>query len=128
LALGQQAAEDEADEPCEFPAGAGYGDVSELFTEFETDAHRRLRLQAQGDLEWQTIEERAVFYGELKGFAIEKGYKPGWAAMKYKDRFGYFPERSVEASPAFDCSLATRVWIDTVNRDFWRTQKRKGRK
>src|SRR5439155_23738254 len=33
------------------------------------------------------VQARALFYAELRGFAAERGYKPGWAAHKYRERF-----------------------------------------
>ena len=98
------------------------GDVSKDVI-METDAYRRTSPQAS--MEWLTIEERAIMYGEFKGYAEEKGYKPGWAAAKYKDRFGDWPPASVKATPTLECSSQTRMWIDATMRDFWRTKKRK---
>ena len=88
----------------------------------DTDAHRRL---AQAEIEWMTQEERAIMYGELKGYAEEKGYKPGWAAAKFKDRFGDWPSPAVKATPTMECSIQTRMWIDATMRDWFKTRKRK---
>ena len=90
----------------------------------DTDAHRRL---AQAEIEWMTQEERAIMYGELKGYAEEKGYKPGWAAAKFKDRFGDWPSKEVKATPTLECSSQTRMWIDATMRDFWRMRKREAK-
>src|SRR5439155_6832661 len=35
-------------------------------------------------------QDRAVFYAELRGVAEERSYKSGWAAHKYRERFGEF--------------------------------------
>ena len=97
-------------------------------TEFVTVARRRLDNE-QANIEYMTIEEQAIFYGELKGYAAEKGtYKPGWPAAKFRARFGDWPSRNVEATPTLDCTAETRAWIDATMRDFWRTQKRKVRR
>lgn len=98
------------------------GDVSRDVI-METEAYKRTSPQAA--IEYMTIEERAIMYGELKGYAEEKGYKPTWAMAKYKDRFGYWPPASVRATPTLECSDLTRIWIDATMRDFWRTRKRK---
>jgi DNA repair protein RadD len=37
-------------------------------------------------------EERMHFFLELSGYAQMKGWKPGWAAYQYKERFGEWPE------------------------------------
>ena len=98
----------------------------------ETEAHRRLRLieertrpLTQADLDWHTADERAVIFSELKGYAAEraaagKPYKAGWAAMKFKARFGIFPPRDIEAAPATECSEETRRWIKATMRDSWK--------
>jgi len=91
----------------------------------ETDAHRRLS-NVQADLEWLTIEEKAIMFGEFKGYAEEKGYKPTWAVAKYKDRFGEWPTANVKATAPIPCSPATRMWIDATVREFWRMKKRRG--
>ena len=39
-----------------------------------------------------TIRPRATqWLGMLKAIAIERGYKPGWAAVNYKEKFGDWP-------------------------------------
>lgn len=35
--------------------------------------------------------QKAVFYSSLLGYAVKKGYKPGFAAMKFKEKFGHWP-------------------------------------
>ena len=88
----------------------------------ETDAHRRL---AQQEVEFMSIEEIALMFGELKGYAQEKGYKPGWASCKFKDRFGDWPSDDVKATPLLACGDLTRIWIEAVTRDWWRSRPRK---
>ena len=34
-----------------------------------------------------TYEEKCRFYAQLRGYAIEKGYRPGWAFVKYMEKF-----------------------------------------
>jgi DNA repair protein RadD len=45
----------------------------------------------------QTREQKAEFLAQALGYAITKGYKPGWAAMQYQDKYGVFPDMKVEA-------------------------------
>lgn len=40
--------------------------------------------------EW-SVEDKARFFGMLKGYAIERGYKKGWAVHSYKQKFGVTP-------------------------------------
>ena len=88
---------------------------------FVTDARRRLD---QEDLDWFTWEEREQFYGELKGFAAEKGYNPAFAAVKYKVRFGEYPnDRHVRYAEARPCGPQTRLWIKATQQGFWRKRR-----
>lgn len=41
--------------------------------------------------EWG-IEDKADFFAQLKSYGRDKGYKSGWAANKFKDRFGHWPD------------------------------------
>ncbi|MCG5526870.1 MULTISPECIES: DEAD/DEAH box helicase [Halorhodospira] len=53
----------------------------------ETDEQGRTKQQAQGD----RLVEQARFYAELRGVAQQRGYKDGWAANKFKEKFGTWP-------------------------------------
>ena len=45
-------------------------------------------------------ERKAEFFGELKWIARERGYSEGWAAHKYKSKFGVWPNAHKHARPA----------------------------
>jgi len=55
------------------------------------------------------IIDNKQFYSELLYYCKNKGYKDGWAAHKYKERFGVFP-RAIpqEVRPT---SIQTMKWI-----------------
>lgn len=56
-----------------------------------------------------TPAERALFHRQLLWIAHEKGYKPGWAAHKYREKFGDWPaDRHTFAEPPDD---AVRSWV-----------------
>ena len=57
---------------------AGEGELAELKRKNKTNRE-------------MTPEQKKKFYGELKGYAISKGFKIGWAAHAYKEKFGVFP-------------------------------------
>ena len=40
-----------------------------------------------------TMEEKANFFGMAKRYASDKGYSDGWAAHKYKEKFGVWPNK-----------------------------------
>jgi len=70
------------------------------------------KLMKVGSKKVWSYEEKKVFLAELKGYAIEHNYKPGWAGMKYKEKFGSFPEYFLNAvGPADVMSPGTLLWI-----------------
>jgi hypothetical protein len=58
-----------------------------------------------------TWDEKARFYGCAKLYANDHGYKDGWAANKYRDKYGVWPNdpRVSGALPAMD--PASHSWI-----------------
>lgn len=60
-----------------------------------------------------TAEQKADFYAELLGHAQERGFKPGWAYHKYRDKFGVAPS-AAKPEPA-PPSPATKSWITSQN-------------
>ena len=53
--------------------------------------------------------QRRRFYSELLGYAEEHSYSPGWAAHKFKEKFGHWPNGYDRV--AMEPSVATRNWI-----------------
>jgi superfamily II DNA or RNA helicase len=53
--------------------------------------------------------DRLAFHRQLAWIARERGYKPGWIAYKYREKFGDWPRvRSVEPIAP---EAATRAWV-----------------
>ncbi len=71
----------------------------------------------------EEIDQR-VFHAELCGLAIERGYKPGWAAHQFKAKFGDFPSRDLNHEPAVDPSLQTRRWVKSRQIAWWRARQK----
>jgi DNA repair protein RadD len=67
----------------------------------EFDRNRRSRPSGQ---------DRRQFLRELMWIADEKGFKPGWAAHKYREKFGEWPSFSGAVDPA-PPSDVTRSWV-----------------
>jgi len=61
-----------------------------------------------------TTKEKETFYSELRGYAITRGYKDGWAYWAYKDKFGVGPSNSFKGV-ALSPSAATLSWIKHRN-------------
>jgi superfamily II DNA or RNA helicase len=62
-----------------------------------------------------TQQEQIVFHAELRGHAVASGYKPGWAAHKFKDKFGHFPPWSWNDRPTCAPTVTTIRWIKSRN-------------
>jgi hypothetical protein len=59
-----------------------------------------------------TMAEKSQFFAELKAYGLEKQYKPGWASMKYKEKFSVWPDWSIkDIAPAPYSSAATAMFI-----------------
>jgi DNA repair protein RadD len=74
---------------------------------------------AEGQLGWVSrnrrtkangfsADDKQMFHRELTWIAGNRGYKPGWAAHKFREKFGEWPTRSVEPAPP---RAATLSWV-----------------
>jgi DNA repair protein RadD len=66
--------------------------------------------------------ERRRFFAELLGMAEERGYAPGWASHKFKERFGHWPNGydRVAMSP----SVSVRNWVRSRQIAFAKARER----
>jgi hypothetical protein len=64
-----------------------------------------------GSKRGHSIEQRRSFYGQLRSYALERGHKSGWAASKFKEKFGAFPPWDWNQLPHEVPEPATRSWI-----------------
>jgi DNA repair protein RadD len=55
--------------------------------------------------------DRMAFYLELRGLAAERGFKDGWAANSFREKFGDWPPRSWNSGPCAAPSVDTRRWV-----------------
>lgn len=67
-------------------------------------------------------EDKQRFYSELVFVAQSRGYKPGWSAIKYKEKYGVYP-RGLQDIPATP-SHATLKWIQS-RQIAWAKSKRR---
>ena len=81
-------------------------------TEVEAVDGELVELGSRRSGEKATIEDKAKFFAELRGHAAVRGYKEGWAANQYREKFGVWPNnpRVRYAQPA-PPSLKTQNWI-----------------
>jgi superfamily II DNA or RNA helicase len=62
--------------------------------------------------EW-SIDQKARFFGELIYYGQEKGYKSGWAANKYRERVGAWPNHpTIKFARPVPPSQLTRGWLN----------------
>lgn len=61
-----------------------------------------------------SLAEKQEFYNELYGYAMEYGYKQGWAYWTYKDKFGVAPPSGMKPTPIAP-SPTTRAWVKHRN-------------
>lgn len=54
---------------------------------------------------------REQFYQELRGYCVEKSWRQGWAAHKYKEKFDRYPPWDWANKPWQRPGLQTRRWI-----------------
>ncbi len=63
--------------------------------------------------EKHTAEQKADWYAQLIGYANFRGYKPGWAWHKYKEKFGVQPSMSTPAPKPL--GIDVERWIIAAN-------------
>jgi hypothetical protein len=72
-----------------------------------------------------TMAEKEQFLAELKCYSEERGYKPGWASNKFRDKFDCWPDWSIKhVPPAKFVSIVTAAWIKKTQ-DAWRRAQRR---
>jgi len=75
------------------------------------------------ELEGKTVSkvDKQTFYSELLYMVKNRGYKEGWAAWKYKEKFGVFP-RALEKTERIP-SLQTLNWLKSKAIAFAKARK-----
>jgi superfamily II DNA or RNA helicase len=58
-----------------------------------------------------TVQEKIVFHAELRWLAADRGYKSGWAAHQYKNKFGVFPPWDWNDRPTCEPTASTLSWV-----------------
>ena len=70
--------------------------------------------------------DRARFYGELRGIASERGYKPTWAACVFRERFDEWPPREWSSNPILEPLISTRRWIKSRSIAYAKSKRAEG--
>jgi DNA repair protein RadD len=66
---------------------------------------------------------RADFFQQLRAVQQMRGYKQGWAAHKFKDKFRHFPPWSYNDLPPIAPTDAVLRWIKSRNIAFYKAQR-----
>ena len=73
--------------------------------------------------EKSSVMSKANFYLQLRGYAITAGYKPGFAKIKFKEKFGEWPSRSWDSLTVEAPSAAVTAWVRGQQREFLKQRK-----
>lgn len=86
---------------------AEHKEAVEVFEAELTEIDRQRR--KKDNRQW-TKADKAQFFGELKKVAQDRGYKRGWAAYKYREKLGAWPN-AVDDAPLKEPSKETLAWV-----------------
>jgi DNA repair protein RadD len=78
-------------------------------SKIECEAGELVELRGKKKPAPPTMAEKQAFYSELLGYADDRGWRRGWAANKYRKKFGVWPKGLDEV--ALEPSTTTRNWI-----------------
>lgn len=88
--------------------------VAEAHSKIEPTAGELAELKRKAKEKPQPLP--SMFFAELRCYANDRGFKPGWAAMKFKDKFGKWPDCAIEhTAPALTVTKETLSWIKSRN-------------
>jgi DNA repair protein RadD len=69
-----------------------------------------------------TEDDRVFFFRQLRSVQQTRGYKNGWAAHKFKDKFGRFPPWDYNELPPAIPTDAVLRWVRSRNIAFAKRQ------
>jgi DNA repair protein RadD len=58
-----------------------------------------------------SFTDQRDFYAQLLWIASERGYQPGWAAHKFKEKIGDWPPPTMRRTSAVPPTAAVRSWV-----------------
>ena len=68
--------------------------------------------------------DKAIFYAELRGYEMMRGYKQGWASNQYRDRIGVWPAPDMKNVLPMTPKPSTASWIKS-RQIFWAKSRAK---
>jgi superfamily II DNA or RNA helicase len=99
--------------------------VAVKHNKIEPTAGELKELARQQKAEKENID-RGAFLAELKAYCERKGFKPGWASNKYREKFGVWPHNGIaQVAPQAGVSAAAIGWIKRGNIAWAKSQGRR---
>jgi DNA repair protein RadD len=74
---------------------------------------------------WSDPDERLRWHGMLAHIGQQRGYKPGWAAYKFKEKFGQWPPTSFFVTPITPSPEAL-AWVRSRNIAYAKARQKAG--
>jgi DNA repair protein RadD len=81
------------------------------------------KIQVKGKDRVWTQAEKESFYAQLLGYAHQHGYKDGWAANKFRDKHGSWPNGMKHVRPV-EPSFEVVSWIKAMNIRWAKSRRR----
>jgi DNA repair protein RadD len=75
------------------------------------------------DVAVNVVPDKASWYAQLAFIERERGYKPGWARWRYKEKFGVWPSYSVCGAPK-EATPEVRSWVRSRMIAYAKSQQR----
>jgi superfamily II DNA or RNA helicase len=72
-----------------------------------------VELRSRSAVKAPSVNEQRLFYTELKRIQETRGYKSGWTAHKFREKFGQFPPYDFNSLPACAPSASTLRWVQS---------------
>lgn len=72
-------------------------------------------LDNKGVLPEVVVKERTEWYGQLLGHAAKKGYKDGWAANQYREKFKDWPTGPIRSASPLEVGPSVKSWLTAQN-------------
>ena len=85
-----------------------------------------IELTSRNTVTIASTTEKQNFYAELRRVAETRGYKGGWSAHKFKEKFGHFPPFAWNSQPSATPSPATFRWVQSRNIAWAKSRHRVG--
>ena len=89
----------------------------------DADLTELQRGKKKANREW-TADEKIAFYGELKQLGVDRGYKPGWADAKYRERLSVWPN-AYKHAPLKQPTRETLAWVQHTQIKWARSKRSK---